>query len=290
MKNKKLWIIIGACVVVIALTIGGILLFSKKSEPEPKKEEEPVEEQIVSNLKILDLNSKTRPYAIMINCHNEALPQAGLSDAYIVYEIMVEYGITRMMALFKDIDISKVGAIRSARAQYLGYAFENDAIYVHAGGSPEAKTRIKNEKIDDIDVDGKYGQRDMELAKKRAWEHTLFTNSKLLTNGMNDKGLRNTSTQKNLLKYSEEELDLSKYETKPAKNVSIKYSSYRTSIYKYDSEKLNYLRFMNNTKNIDLITKEQYRVKNIIVYGVKYTTYNYKSKTPLQRPENIGTG
>ena len=147
-----------------------------------KEEEKKIEPTITPStapstgeIKIIDLNSNTRPYAIMINCKSEALPQAGLQDAYLVYEEMVEGGITRMMALFKDKNLTKVGSIRSARVQYLPYVFENDAIYVHAGGSVEADNRMANEKINHIDADGQYGQRDMELAKKRAWEHTLFT-------------------------------------------------------------------------------------------------------------------
>ena len=293
MKLKKVWIIIAAVVVVIGLTIGGIILFSGKKKEEPEQKEaskEATEEIIESNIKIIDLKSDTRPYAIMINCRDEALPQAGLADAYIIYEEMVEGGVSRMMALFKDKDISKVGSVRSARVQYLPYVFENDAIYVHAGGSPESMKRMKDEKIEEIDVDGQYGQRDMELAKKRAWEHTLFTNSKLLTKGLTDKNIRTTTKEKSLLKYSEKELDLSKYKTGSAKKVSIKYSNYRTSIYEYDEDKLNYLRFMNKKKNTDLITGEQYTAKNIIVYGVHYTSYTYKSKTQYQRPENIGTG
>ena len=293
MKLKKIWIIIAAVVVVIGLTIGGIVLFSGKdspSEPEVTPTPSPSPEpEIVSNVKIIDLNSKTRPYAVMINCKTEALPQAGLADAYIVYEEMVEGGITRMMALFKDKELAKVGSARSARVQYLPYVFENDAIYVHAGGSPESLKRIRDEKIEDIDVDGQYGVRDRSL--KRDWEHTLFTNSKLLDKAAKDKGLRTTTDNKSLLNYSEEELDLSKYKTGVAKKVSIKYSYYRTSIYEYDSDKLNYLRFMNKHKNTDLVTGEQYRVKNIIVYGVKYDSYTYRSSTTqYQRPAIIGHG
>ena len=250
--------------------------------PEPVKEE--------SKIKIVDTNSNTRPYGVMINCHSAALPQSGLHDAYMVYEIMVEYGITRMFALFKDVDFTKVGSIRSVRNQYLGYAFENDAIIVHAGGSPEALDRISSEKINDIDVDGQYGQRDKELRKKRAYEHTLFTNSSLLSKAMKDKGLRSTTDKGTLLNYSAEELDLSKYKTKPANKVSIKYSNYRTSNYQYDSNNKNYLRSMNSTKNVDLVTGKQYTVKNIIVYGVKYTTYTDHGYSGYQRISNTGTG
>ena len=118
------------------------LIDTNENQVETSKEEKPIEVEEKNPVKIINVNSKTRPYAVMINCHSAALPQSGLQDAYVVYEIMVEYGITRMMALFKDVPMNKVGSIRSARNQYLGYVFENDAIFVHAGGSKEALNRI----------------------------------------------------------------------------------------------------------------------------------------------------
>lgn len=292
-KSDKLTIVI-SILLILAIAVGGFFVYKELSKPtelakeEEKKEEEPP--KVESKIKIVDTNSNTRPYAVMINCRNEALPQSGLQDAYMVYELMVEYGITRMFAIFKDADIAKVGSIRSLRNQYIGYAFENDAIIVHAGGSKEALNRVSNEKIDDIDVDGQYGVRDKELAKKRAWEHTLFTNSTLLSKGVQNKGLRKTTDTKPLLAYSALELDLSKYQTTPTNKVSIKYSSYRTSNYEYDANKKVYLRSMNNTKNTDLVTGKQYEVKNIIVYGVKHTTYTDHGYAGYQKLNNIGTG
>jgi hypothetical protein len=47
---------------------------------------------------------------------------------------------------------------------------------------------------------------------------------------------------------------------------------------------------MGNTKNVDLVTGKQYQVKNIIVYGVKYTTYSNGGYYGYQRLSNIGTG
>ncbi len=305
-RKNKVFLLIITILIIAIISVGGVIIYNVISKNDENKVIEKIDDNknidekidrivdeqpiIKSNVKIIDVNSKTRPYAVMINCHNEALPQAGLQNAYIVYELMVEYGITRMMALFKDVDFTKVGSIRSARAQYLPYVYENDAIYAHAGGSPEALNLIKNNNIDDVDVDGKYGQRDKELRKKRAYEHTLFTSSALLSKGVKDKGLRSTTEVKNLLTYSEEELDLSKYKTTPANKLSIKYSNYRTSNYEYDKNKKVYLRSMNKTKNVDLITGKQYEVKNIIAYGVKYTSYTYNSSTQYQRPSTIGTG
>ena len=294
-KNKKIIIIV--CAVLFVLLLGGLIVavLTKKDGKEEKKKEEPSsyfsidDKEEEKKVQIIDVESKTRPYAVMINCVNEALPQSGLDKAYIVYEFMVEYGITRMLALFKDVDFDKVGSIRSVRSHYLTYVFENDAILIHAGGQREALERIANEKITDIDVDGVYGVRDAELRKTRALEHTLFTNSDLLSQAMKDKNIKGTTDTKNLLTYSSNELDLSKYETMPANNVSIKYSDYRTSNYSYDSESKTYLRSMNNTKNVDLVTGEQYKVKNIIVYGAVYTTYTIRG-TGYQKIEDISSG
>ena len=91
----------------------------------------------IEKIKIVDPDSNSRPIAIMIN-NNKAVwgYQAGIQDAYIVYEMIVEGGITRMMAIFKDKDTARVGSVRSARHYYLDYALENDDIFVHFGWSP----------------------------------------------------------------------------------------------------------------------------------------------------------
>ena len=238
---------------------------------------------------IIDVNSKTRPYAVMINCHNAALPQSGLDKAYIVYELRVEGGITRMMALFKDVDVSKIGSIRSARTQYLDYVYENDAIYVHAGGAADALNRISNENISDIDVDGKYGVRDKTL--DRDWEHTLFTTTDLLKSAIKSKEIETETNNGNLLEYSVQELDLTKYSSAiKANEINIKYSDYRTSIYSYDEESKNYLRFMNDVANKDLVSGQQYTVKNIIAYAVDYSSYTYEGYSLYQKIDNIGSG
>ena len=63
--------------------------------------------------------SSLRPWAIMINNIQQALPQCGVSDAEIICEIPAEGGVTRMMAIFTDIsDVEKIGSLRSIRPYY----------------------------------------------------------------------------------------------------------------------------------------------------------------------------
>lgn len=82
--------------------------------------------------------SSQRPVAIMLNNLRAAMPQQGNSQADIIYEVLAEGGITRMVGIYQDpSDLDKVGSIRSARQYYWELSQGHDALFIHAGGSPE---------------------------------------------------------------------------------------------------------------------------------------------------------
>lgn len=59
--------------------------------------------------------SGQRPFAVMLNNLSKALPQLGVSQADVIYEIVAEGGITRMLAVFQDIEgVGDLGSVRSA--------------------------------------------------------------------------------------------------------------------------------------------------------------------------------
>lgn len=141
---------------------------------------------------VSEYNSSARPYCVMINNHSHARPCKGLSNASIVYEALVEGSITRMMAVFSDINDVTVGAIRSSRPYYVSLVQAYDAIYVHAGGSDQAYSDISNYDIDHIDYC--YGHapsaffRDQDrLSNGVSTEHTLFAKGTKLVEYANEK-------------------------------------------------------------------------------------------------------
>lgn len=123
-------------------------------------------------------NSSIRPVCVMINNHADARPCKGLSKACIVYEALVEGCITRMMALFDDISTVDVGYIRSARPYFISAAQSYDAIYVHCGGSNQARSDIRQYGISDIDATyghaGNAWVRDPNRVGVVSYEHTLY--------------------------------------------------------------------------------------------------------------------
>jgi len=292
--HKKSGMKILIVILVLLIVLAGILLtlkILKKGQTEVVANGESPQAKEELQVKIVDVNSTTRPYAVMINNNHAAWPQCGLQDAYLVYEIVAEGGITRMMALYKDTYPTKVGSVRSARHYFIEYAEENDAIFVHWGGSPQAYSKINSgiDNIDGIALEGSIFFRDTSL--NRAYEHTGFVDLEKTKNYAQENGYTREAEKDLLLNYSAEEIDLSTNENvQVADSVELEYSDYHTTSYEYDAENKVYKRFMAGKANVDLETGNQYTAKNIIVYKVSNYTLNDGENKGRQELENVGSG
>lgn len=291
-KKQKIIIGVAGIIIIFAIVLVIFLLSSNKDNNkvnQPTKEKEEVKEEIPEKkLTIVNEDSNSRPYAVMINNHAQArINHAGLQDAYIVYEMIVEGGLTRMMALFKDKTTDRIGSVRSSRHYYLDYALENDAIYVHFGWSPQAESDIKTLGINNIN--GLYDSafwRDYNLGV--SLEHTAFTSISNIEKVANSKGYRKETNKELLLNYSIDEVNIDTIEGAiTANNVIIPYSGYVKTSYTYNPDLKVYNRFVNGVAHTDAITKNQYTAKNIIIQKV----YNYSIDSyGRQTLNNIGTG
>ena len=290
-NGTKLLVIILVVLIIIAGVLFAIKVLNKGQVETNATGEQIEEKKEEPKVQIVDVNSKTRPYAVMINNNHSAWPQCGLKDAYLVYEIIAEGGITRMMALYKDKLPEKIGSVRSARHYFIEYAEENDAIFVHWGGSPQAYSRINRgtNSLDGIALEGSVFFRDKSL--KRAYEHTGFVDLAKAKKYADNKGYTRDTEKDLLLNYSGAEIDLStNTESTSANEVTLKYSNYHTTSYEYDAENKVYKRSMSGKANVDLETGEQYTAKNIIVYKVKNYTLNDGENKGRQDLDNIGSG
>lgn len=282
-KRKRKRILIGFVLVVLLCLGGYYLLNNKDARDELKKVMKPK-----PTLKIVDENSKSRPFAVMIDTSDAGRGNhTGLQDAYLTYEIITEGGITRMMALFKDQDTSLIGPVRSSRHYFLDYAMENDAIYAHYGWSDRAKDDIVSLDIDNLNgitnASGAYW-RDNNLYAP----HNVFTKISNLKDSAKDKGYDLESNHGLLLNYSIKNLDLNEEENAVIANqVTIPFSYYHTTTYAYNAEEKVYYRSINEEPHSDYVTKEQYHVKNIIIAKIENYSFDSYGRQDL---ENIGSG
>lgn len=239
-----------------------------------------------------------RPIAFMIDNNINAMPQAGLLEADLVYEIIVEGGETRLMLVMQGKDLDKIGPLRSARHYFLDYALENDAIYVHYGQSPQAKEDIESLSISDIN--GIYESESLFWRdSSRYAPHNAVTSTANIEKIIEREGFRTTTHQDPVLNYvveqeldSIEEIEQQEQQEKAenqqqsssvsennnqeeetqttsqiqeAWEVTIPYSVYNTVKYEYDPETQTYIRYSRDKKQVDWETEKEVTTKNIII-------------------------
>lgn len=93
---------------------------------------------------------RERALAVILDNTEVARPQAGLEAAELIYEVPVEGGLTRFLAMISQ-SVEILGPIRSTRPYITDLAREYEAILVHAGGSPEALKTLAIERKDNLD-------------------------------------------------------------------------------------------------------------------------------------------
>ena len=295
--TKKIKLIIISLSVIIVIGLGLIYYgykndwFSKETKDKIK---EIIEKKPVKKLQVIDLDSKTRPYAVVIDNVKAARPQVGTKDAYLIYEMIVEGGLTRMLALYKDSNVKQIGPVRSARHYFIDYALENDAIFVHFGWSPQAESDISKYKVQNLNGLSNPSNMFWRDSSLHRAPHNVYTSSTNMLTAAGNRKYRTDSKDFKLLNYVVDEFELiDKYPEEtdilPATEVRVNYSKSVYSSFTYDAENKVYLKSINGNSHIDAAKNEQLDFKNIIVVtGVANHTID--RATNRQNIKNVGTG
>jgi len=115
----------------------------------------------------------TRP-ALSVKVENspEARPQSGLETADVVYEEVVEGGITRFVAIFNSVIPEVVGPIRSVRDMDPNIVWPVGGIFAYSGGAPGPVSHIMDAPVNLVD-EGATGTA-MYRDRGKAAPHNLF--------------------------------------------------------------------------------------------------------------------
>lgn len=210
--------------------------------------------------------AKQRPYAIMINNIKAANPQCGTSQASVLYEAVVEGGITRMMGIFQDFDSKRIGSTRSARHYFVSFADEYDAIYVHYGQTKYATAKIEELGVNNLSGLSALGDTVFYRDSSIKAPHNAFASYDGIMKGTKSAGYRTTLRDKvNEFSFYDKE---TKIKGESADKITLGYSSYTSPYFIYDKKKAQYLRYQFGDKHIDKSTGKQLAFKNIIIQVV----------------------
>ena len=231
--------------------------------PTPAQTEKPAEEE-PDAFYTSYMKDTERPIAVMIdNDNKDAWPQAGISDAYLVYEITVEGSATRLMALFPfGAETAKIGPVRSSRHYFLDFALEHDAIYTHFGWSPKAMSDIPALGVNNIN--GIYDASAFWRENKYKGDyHSAFTSIEKIKANITAKGYR-TDREKAPLNFAKNIKDI---EGEAANSVHFAFAGFYNVKFQYNADTGTYARYVNGNP-YELQEKVDIAAENIIVMKI----------------------
>ncbi|GEM02898.1 putative lipoprotein YerB [Halolactibacillus halophilus] len=264
-------------VVIVLILIGLVLTGCSEEEVKPTRDQQKKEpaEQVHEPIDVgnknpdimapltgeaIDEPLNNRIIAVMVNNHPKARPQSGLSAADIVFEILAEGNITRLMAMFHSKVPDVIGPVRSARPYYFNLADDYGALYIYHGAAGFIEDMLKNGAADYLN--GAYYDNNQMLFKRESFRVAPH-NSYLLTNG-----IEATATNKGYsLEQSPEPLTFTREDiktTETASDISFSYGN-ETTRYVYDTTLETYTRFNDQAQTKELSDETPITLDNIFI-------------------------
>ena len=285
LKDKRTYIVLG--ILVVALSFAAAMAFIVRKSPigflsplAPSDVANSAQKPPIKNIQnpitgILYTEEEAkpwvdiRPFAVMVNNHQDARPQSGLISADIVYEVVAEGGITRFLTFFLTNTPTKIGPVRSTREYYLVLVKElGDAMLMHIGYSPQALIDIESWPIRSLSRGGASFWRDTSL--NVATEHTAYVNGVDLRKKGDELGWQGFK-KFDSWKFKDLATTYSNEKTATKANYDFWYKGDFSVNWAYDDVNNVYKRFLGYDAtgaplpHTDRETKNQITVKNVIV-------------------------
>jgi hypothetical protein len=208
-----------------------------------------------------------RMISVMVNNHPKARPQTGLSQADIVFEILAEGDITRLLALYHSDLPDVVGPVRSAREYYFELANGYNALYVYHGAADFVNDMIVNRGIDFLN--GSIYDNDGHLFKRESFRkapHNSYLQLGATYDVAKDKGYDITTEYDPLPFLSVD--DMEALTGDEARHTEVVYSgsnSFANVQYEYNQDSGSYTRYSDGEKTVELHTEKPIEVENIFI-------------------------
>jgi len=276
---KKLLAVFFCLALIFAVGCDNDVIYDDLSTNEQQQEETNENVKVSNPLTGLSDISKdavtNRPVSIMINNIGVAQGvQTGLSAADIVYETETEGGITRLLAVFKDISkVEKIGTVRSARYPFVDLALGHDAIYIHFGFNKFCKDHLND--IDSINF-MTAGKGYARIKNGRASEHTAYAMTEELGSYIAEKFETKTDDTTPWANFAAEGETLT-LDGGAATNVRIPFPS-TPNRFTYNAEKGVYERIIGSEVQKDYFTEAPTQVKNLFILLADMSFFDGKTR------------
>lgn len=283
MKIKSTFCLFACIITIVAFFISGCKGPEKQgSLPEEynmeekenmKLKEEPVQRGPLSPYTGTSVDELfTVPFCVLIENHPKARPQKGLADADLVYEVPVEGGYTRFLALYASPYGGEIGPVRSSRPYFAYLVKEHNGIMAHCGYSIHTEEVLKEINLKYLDE--RFNPLYYRREKSRKKPHNLYTSLEKLFQGAEDKNfLQDKEEQPQpFFSFDDSLQEQEREREQTASKIEIEFSSTNSVEYRKNLQG-DYIRYNNGEPFLDEETTQGIAVKNIIVQFVNIRTF-----------------
>jgi hypothetical protein len=228
--------------------------------PAPTLPPRPENENPLTGLQVDDPTVlQRRPVHVRVGNDPGARPQAGLGDADLVYEEVVEWWVTRFTAIYLSRAPEIVAPIRSARLINTQLTQQYDAALINSGGSDGVRWELSQLPI--VNLDEYFWPEPYFYRENQGWQTRLAVNIIGAHQLMEREEMEAEVPLRGFI-FSDEPVG-----GNAAGTISIPYPK-RTSQteWRYDSDSGRYLRWVSGEPLFDFASNQQISAANVIVY------------------------
>ncbi|MBC7247402.1 MAG: DUF3048 domain-containing protein [Actinobacteria bacterium] len=301
------YILVPVLVLAMVITVVGCSAAKPAQDDQPVPEPEkpavnPLTGEVVSSWEVV----MRRPLAVKVENDPKARPQSGIVDADLVFEELVEGGVTRFICIFLSRDPQVIGPTRSARPSDIDIVSFLDPLLICSGGAPQVMSLVRASGLKYIEEDGSHFWRD----RSRRAPHNLYTSSELLRRFLAESGDDYHELPESGLVFAEpaakEEgatgedpaggeggAEGGSVMVSPATTIEIPYKAPAcVASYQYDAASDTYLHSISGSPHTDLTTGRRVAPRNVIVQFVTTSGSGIRDVTGSETPnmQVIGSG
>lgn len=203
-----------------------------------------------------------RALAVKVENAPQARPQSGLDRAEVVYEVCVEGGLTRFIALYLSLPAQEIGPVRSLRPTDAFLLRCIDPLIAASGASPQVTEILRAHGMRFLIE--REGKSFFWRSRERRAPHNLYTSTLLLEEALRERGEEPYRWTRDLFLFGEPP------EGEEALEIRIAYPSPCAVIYRYDRSTSTYLREVGGLPHLDKVSCVQLAPTTVIVLRVTY--------------------
>jgi hypothetical protein len=226
--------------------------------------------------------------AVKIENTSQARPQSGLQHADVVWETIVEFQVSRLVAVFHSQLPEEIGPVRSVRPMDIAIASPLRAPFVFSGGQPAILQLVYNSNLQPISHDA--GADGLYRIRSRSAPHNVYAS---LTTILAQADADHAAPPVEQFAFAlRPELASAVRAGTPATTLSFRLSSASTPNWAWDAGRGQWLRSEGSSAHMDAVTGAQVGATNVVsvVAGHPDSGYDAQNAAPIPTYELVGEG